>query len=55
MKKFMAPVMIAVLLLIFGLSACNFPTQDNPPITAEQAIHTAAAKTVIAIATTASW
>jgi hypothetical protein len=51
MKKFIVPVLIAVLLLVFGLSACNFPTRDNPPITAEQAIHTAAAKTVVAIAT----
>jgi hypothetical protein len=51
MKKYIAPVVIAVFLFGISLSACNFPTQDNPPISAEQAIHTAAAKTVIAIAT----
>jgi hypothetical protein len=51
MKKIITPVLIASLLIIFGLSACNFPTRDNPPVSAEQAIHTAAAKTVSAIAT----
>jgi hypothetical protein len=51
MKKIILPVLIAALLTISGLSACNFPSQNNPPITAEQALHTAAAKTVIAIAT----
>jgi hypothetical protein len=51
MKKIIMPVLIAALLIIFGLSACNFPSQDNPPITAEQALHTAAAQTVIAIST----
>jgi len=51
MKKILAYGGTAILLLVFGLSACNFPTRDNPPLTAEQALHTAAAKTVIAIAT----
>jgi hypothetical protein len=51
MKKIVMPVLIAALLLIFGLSACNFPSRDNPPVTAEQALHTAAAKTVAAIST----
>jgi hypothetical protein len=44
-------LILVVLLLVFVLSACNFPTRDNPPLTAEQALHTAAARTVIAIAT----
>jgi hypothetical protein len=50
MNKIVVPILV-VLLLVFVLSACNFPTRDNPPITAEQALHTAAARTVIALST----
>lgn len=38
-------------LFVLLLSACNFPTRNNQPLTAEQALHTAAAQTVEAIST----
>ncbi|HSV86156.1 MAG TPA: NBR1-Ig-like domain-containing protein [Levilinea sp.] len=50
-KTYRVPLGAVIVLLVLIFSACNFPTRDNTPLSPEQALHTAAAKTVEAFST----